>query len=132
MSLKALLVVGMAGFVGSVSRYAISGWIARRFGEVYPMGTLVVNLSGCFAVGFLYYMLEERFLIDPLWRVGLLIGFLGGFTTFSSYGLQTFSLLKQGEVFSATANVLASNLAGLALVWLGYSGARLTLEKSIW
>jgi fluoride exporter len=77
-------------------------------------------------------MLEERFLIDPLWRVGLLIGFLGGFTTFSSYGLQTFSLLKQGEVFSATANVLASNLAGLALVWLGYSGARLTLEKSIW
>lgn len=120
---KAIL-VGLAGLVGTLGRYALSGFIARRFGETFPTGTLVVNIAGCFLAGFLFYLLQERFLVNETMRAVVMIGFLGGFTTFSSFGLQTFTLLKDGELWFAAVNVVGSNLLGLLMVWAGYSVAR--------
>lgn len=115
-----LLLVGLGGFVGTLCRYWLSGLIARRYGETFPLGTLAVNAIGCFVIGFLFYFFYDRSLTTPTARTIVLIGVIGGFTTFSSYGLQTFTLLRDGEVFLALVNVLASNVLGLALVWLGY------------
>lgn len=120
-----LLLIGLAGFVGTLSRYWMANEIARRYGQTFPMGTLVVNLVGCFLVGLLFYLLEERFAVNPTARSVILIGFLGGFTTFSSFGLHTFSLLQDGEFGFAILNVGASNLIGLLLVWAGYALARI-------
>jgi CrcB protein len=114
------LLVGLGGFVGTLLRYWLSGLIARRYGETFPLGTLVVNAIGCFVIGFLFYFFYDRSLTTPAARTVVLIGVIGGFTTFSSYGLQTFTLLRDGEVFLALVNVVASNVLGLALVWLGY------------
>ncbi len=122
--MERLLAVGLGGLGGTLCRYLLSGWVARRHGESFPAGTLVVNLTGCLLIGFLYHLLEERLLIDPILRTGILIGFLGAFTTFSSYGLQTFTLLRDGELLWSGAYVLASNLGGLVLVWIGYMLAR--------
>jgi CrcB protein len=115
-----ILLVGLGGFIGTLARYWLSGVIARRYGETFPFGTLVVNALGCFLVGLLFYFLYERMLINPTTRTVIFIGLIGGFTTFSSYGLQTFTLLRDGELFLALVNVLASNVLGLSLVWLGY------------
>jgi len=119
-----LFLIGLAGFIGTVSRYLMSGVIAKRYGETFPMGTLFVNLIGCFLVGLLFYLLEERFLVNQTARTVVLIGFLGGFTTFSSFGLQTFTLLRDGEFGFAVLNIAASNFVGLLLVWAGYTLAR--------
>ena len=119
-----LLLIGLAGLLGTLARYALSGFIARRFGETFPTGTLVVNIVGCFLAGFLFYLMQERFLVNDIVRTAIMIGFLGGFTTFSSFGLQTFTLLRNGEMGLATMNVLVSNVAGLLTVWAGYSLAR--------
>jgi CrcB protein len=120
-----LLLIGLAGLLGTLARYALSGFIARRFGETFPTGTLIVNIVGCFLAGFLFYLMQERFLVNDIVRTAIMIGFLGGFTTFSSFGLQTFTLLRDGEMGLATMNVLVSNVAGLLTVWAGYSLARL-------
>ena len=118
------LVIGLAGLVGTLARYWLSGWIGRKFGETFPTGTLVVNLVGCFLVGFLYHSFEERHLVDPMIRSAVLIGLLGGFTTFSAYGIQTFTLLRDGEFALALLNVFISNFCGLLLVWTGYTLAK--------
>jgi fluoride exporter len=115
-----VLLVGLGGFVGTLFRYWLSGLIAKRYGETFPLGTLAVNAIGCFVIGFLFYFFYDRSLTTPTARTVVLIGVIGGFTTFSSYGLQTFTLLRDGEVFLALVNVVASNVLGLALVWLGY------------
>ncbi len=119
-----LLFVGVGGFVGTLARYWLSGLIARRYGETFPLGTLAVNALGCLLIGFLFHFFYDRALVNPTPRTVIFIGLLGGFTTFSSYGLQTFTLLRDGEVFLALINIAASNVLGLALVWLGYTVAR--------
>lgn len=120
-----LFLIGLAGFLGTLSRYWMSGLIAKRYGETFPMGTLVVNLVGCFLIGLLFYLLGERFVVNQIVRTVVLIGFLGGFTTFSSFGLQTFTLLQDGEFGLAILNITASNIVGLLLVWAGYTLARI-------
>ena len=118
------LLVGFAGFVGTLARYWLSGLIARRYGETFPFGTLIVNALGCFLIGFLFYFFYERTLTAPTARTVVLIGLLGGFTTFSSHGLQTFTLLRDGEVLLAMTNIVASNVLCLVLVWAGYALAK--------
>jgi CrcB protein len=123
--MQKLILIGLAGLVGTLGRYALSGFIARRFGETFPTGTLVVNIAGCFLAGFLFYLMQERFLVNETTRAMVMIGVLGGFTTFSSFGLQTFTLLKDGEIWFAAVNVVVSNVVGLLMVWAGYSLARI-------
>lgn len=117
--MQRVILVGLAGLAGTLGRYCLSGLVARRYGETFPWGTLVVNATGCFLTGAIYY-LSERFLISPIFRSMILIGLLGGFTTFSSYGLQTFTLLREGEFGLALLNITLSNLLGLLLIWAGY------------
>ena len=120
-----ILLIGCAGLAGTLARYWLSAWADQQWGGPFPMGTLVVNLTGCLAVGFLLHATEAKHLSDPAVRQALLVGLLGGFTTFSSFGLQTFSLLRDGEIFLAGANILMSNVAGLMLVWTGYAVSRM-------
>lgn len=127
MLLQRLLLVGLAGGAGTLCRFGLSGLVARHFGETFPTGTLIVNLSGCFLAGFLLYPFNERFLVNEVLRTTVMIGFLGGFTTFSSFGLQTFTLAKDGELFFAFLNVAASNALGLICVWAGYALSKLAL-----
>ena len=115
-----ILLLSIAGVFGTLLRYWISGWVAKRYGETFPTGTLVVNLLGCFAIGFLFYLLHERLLVDPVIRTAILIGFFGAFTTFSSYGLQMFTLLRDGEAFLASVYFVTSNVLGVMLAWVGY------------
>ena len=120
-----LFLIGLAGFIGTLGRYGLSGFVSRRYGETFPSGTLAVNLIGCFLVGMLFYLLQERFLVNQTARSVVMIGFLGGFTTFSSFGLQTFTLLQNGQFGLAALNVSLSNLIGLVLVWAGYSSGKM-------
>ena len=119
-----LLLTGLAGLCGTLLRYCVSEWFAKRAGEIFPFGTLVVNVTGCFLIGFLFYIMHERFLTGDTLRMVLFVGFLGGFTTFSSFGLQTFTLMRGGEFGLAALNVGISNFAGLLMVWAGYTLAK--------
>jgi CrcB protein len=119
-----IVLIGMAGLAGTLARYWLSGWADERWGATFPIGTLIVNLIGCLAIGFLFHATEEKYLVDPIIRTAILIGFLGGFTTFSSFGIQTFNLLRDGEIFLASINVMVSNVAGIMLVWVGYTVSR--------
>ncbi len=123
--MREIIFIGVAGLVGTLGRYWLSGVLDQKFGPVFPVGTLVVNLLGCFLAGVIFYAVTERYVIDPIIRSALLIGFLGGFTTFSAFGIQTFTLLRDGQVFFAMLNVALSNVAGLLLVWAGYSLSRM-------
>jgi CrcB protein len=119
------LLIGMAGFVGTLARYWLSGVMARRYGETFPYGTFAVNALGCFMAGVFFALMYDRFLTSPTLRSVIFIGLLGGFTTFSAYGLQTFTLLRDGEIALALLNIGLSNIAGLILVWAGYKLAGL-------
>jgi CrcB protein len=119
--MQKIILIGLAGLIGTLCRYWLSGLVARQYGETFPWGTLVVNVVGCFLAGSLFYLMEERFLVSPTLRSVVLIGLLGGFTTFSSFGLQTFTLLREGEFALAALNVTLSNLLGLLMLWAGYS-----------
>jgi fluoride exporter len=120
-----ITLVGLAGLVGTLCRYWLSGAVARRYGEEFPWGTLAVNVAGCFVVGLLFHLLQERQPAGETARAAVFVGLLGGFTTFSSFGLQTFALLRDGRVGFAAANVVASNLLGVLMVYAGYALAKL-------
>ena len=120
-----LLLVGLAGLAGTLCRYWLSGAFARRDGATFPAGTLAVNLLGCFAAGLLFHFMQGRGAFNETARAAVFVGLLGGFTTFSAYGLQTFTLLRDGRVGAAALNVVASNLLGLLLVFAGYAAGKL-------
>ena len=120
-----ILLVGLAGLSGTLCRYWLSGAVVRRYGEAFPFGTLAVNLLGCFAAGLLFHFMQERHVFSETARAAVFVGLLGGFTTFSSYGLQTFALLREGRLGFAALNVVASNLLGLLLVFAGYAAGKL-------
>lgn len=122
--MQRLVLIGLAGFAGTVLRYWLSELSAKRFGEAFPTGTLVVNLIGCFLAGLLFYLMFDRYPGGPTTRAVVLIGLIGGFTTFSAFGLQTFTLLRDGQMGLALLNIAVSNVGGLLMVWVGYSVAR--------
>src|ERR1043165_1628364 len=119
------ILIGIAGLAGTLLRYWLSGFVTRQSGETFPWGTLVVNIFGCLLAGAVFYLAEERALFNPTVHPVILIGLLGGFTTFSSYGLQTFTLLRDGAFGLATLNLVISNVLGVLMVWAGYSLARI-------
>jgi CrcB protein len=118
--------IGLAagGILGTFARYFLSGTIHRIFGVTFPFGTLVVNLVGCFAIGFLAVLAEEKFLLGPTTRVFLMIGFCGAFTTFSSFILETSNLTKDGENLYAFMNIALSVILGFLVFRLGVILAR--------
>ena len=122
--MRVLLWIACGGALGAVLRYGLSVGCQRLAGGVFPVGTLAVNVAGCLLIGFLGALLSGPALLRDELRLGLLVGVLGGFTTFSTFGWETFALLNDGEWSRAAANVVASNALGLAAVWLGYRVAQ--------
>ena len=119
--MKQILIVGMGGFLGSVSRFAVGGWVQRLAPAVaFPVGTLLVNIVGCFLIGLTTGFIEFRQLFGPNARLFLLIGVLGGFTTFSSFAHETTSLARDGDMLRALANIGLQVVLGLAASGLGY------------
>ena len=114
--------VFIGGGLGSMARFAFSGWIARQFGETFPWGTLLVNVSGSFLIGLFATLTspEGRWLVPGLWRQFFMLGICGGYTTFSSFSLQTLRLAEEGQWFKAGANSVLSLVLCLLAVWLGH------------
>lgn len=114
--------VGLGGALGSVVRFWLSGLIFRHFGDAFPLGTLVINVSGSFLVGLLIVLTgpDGRVVVSPPVRDGLLIGVLGGYTTFSTFSLQTLNLARAGDWTRAGLNVVFSVVVCLLAVWLGH------------
>lgn len=117
--LKIILVL-LGGAIGTGCRYGLSSLIYSRIERpTFPYANLIINVSGSFAIGLLSELFDGRALVSPTVRVMLLTGFLGGYTTFSSFSYETFSLIRDGEWLRATLNSAGSVLLGLAAVWLG-------------
>ncbi len=119
------LLVFAGGGLGAAARYWLSGLVYQRLGSEFPSGTLLVNVIGCFLIGVLMSVFEERFILYPSLRIFLAIGILGGFTTFSSFSFETVALLRDGEVLYASANVFLSVVTCLGGTWLGFSLGRI-------
>lgn len=115
-----LLLIAAGGALGSLARYAVSGLVQRLGDGAFPIGTLTVNVVGCFAIGLLHALFSGPYLIREEYRIALTIGLLGGFTTFSSFGWETFALASDGEGFRAVMNLLLSITLGFTATWIGY------------
>jgi fluoride exporter len=115
--------VMLGAAVGGVARYGIGTAIMQRFGGRFPLGTLVVNVSGCFLIGVLMTVFTER-LVQENWRLLLVVGVLGGYTTFSSFGWETYHSVRNGDALVGLANVVLSVVVGYLAVWLGAVLAR--------
>jgi len=120
------LVVGLGGFVGSALRFMVGGWVHRALpGTSFPVGTFAVNLVGCLVIGVLGGLVDLRQALGPGARLFLMIGLLGGFTTFSSFSYETFTLAQDAQWIRAAANAGFQVVLGLAAAWLGYTLVRL-------
>jgi len=119
------MLVGLGGFIGSVLRYGLSGLVHRLMPSgAFPYGTLSVNVLGCLAIGVLGGLAESRQVLGPAARLFLLLGLLGGFTTFSTFGYETVNLLKDAERSQAVLNIALHVGLGVSAVWAGYALSR--------
>lgn len=121
-----ILLVGVGGFLGSIFRYVLSGWVHRILDNPwFPYGTLAVNVTGSLVIGFLAGLADSRSLFSSEARLFVFIGLLGGFTTFSSLTIETFSLARSAQLLAAVMNLALQIFLGLLAVWLGNLLARL-------
>ena len=117
-------VVGLGGFLGSIARFWVGGYISDRMGTRFPYGTFVINVTGSFLIGLTVTLLAERMHWNPNWRYLLPIGFIGAYTTFSTFEIETFSSLHDGAILIAFLNVALSVILGFIAVWLGVLAGR--------
>lgn len=118
-TLTQLFLVASGGAVGSVMRYLVASTVQTMTNTSFPFGTLTVNVVGSFVMGFLYVFIIERSSLSPEWRLLLLVGLLGGFTTFSSFSIETMNLLEQSQIIKALYNIVGSVVICLSATWLG-------------
>lgn len=126
-----MLFLAVGGAVGTLARYGLNGLISARV-ATFPLGTMLVNVTGCFAIGFIAAVSDPslgRMWLKTGWRDFLMVGVCGGYTTFSSYGLQSLNLARDSEWLLVMLNVLGSNLFGLGAVYLGWVSGRLLQSK---
>jgi CrcB protein len=116
---RTFILVGIGGLIGSVLRYAAAIFFARFSSSSFPFGTLVVNVSGCLIIGFLFSLSERGNVISPEWRILLTTGFCGGFTTFSTFSYESIRLIQDGEILFLSLNVAASVILGFAATYIG-------------
>jgi fluoride exporter len=114
-----IFLVGIGGFVGSVLRYLVNASV-QQVARGFPLGTLLVNVVGCFVIGFLSHLADGRGMFEDGTRAFMFVGILGGFTTFSSFGNETLRLVRADQLASALTNVGANVILGLLAVWLGH------------
>ncbi len=116
--------IAVGAVVGASARYLLSGLVARHISATFPYGTLLINLTGSFVLGFFLLYSTERVLLDPRWRLLVAVGFCGSYTTFSSYAFESFALMEQGQWLLTGMNILFSNALCLAAVMAGAALAR--------
>jgi CrcB protein len=123
--MRELLIAGLGGFIGSALRYWTSILSYRFFGQDFPYGTLIVNITGCFLIGLLMTVFEQRFIVNPNLRIFLTIGILGGFTTFSTFSYETIALLREGSYLFGFENIILSLIGCLIATTAGILIGRL-------
>ncbi len=123
--MEKLLWIGLAGVLGTFARYGLSGVVQRACGSSFPCGTLAVNVLGCFLFGLIWSLAEDRLSISGEVRTVILIGFMGAFTTFSSFAFETAQLLRDAQWASAATNIVAQNALGIVGLFLGLIAGRL-------
>ena len=114
-----ILYVGVGGFLGAIARYVLGGWVSTRYRGDFPLATFVINVSGSFVLGLFLTLATERVAVDPRWRLLVAVGFVGAYTTFSTFEWETERLASAGGLMLAAANVVGSVLVGFGAVWLG-------------
>lgn len=119
-----VLWVGVAGFFGATSRYLLDGVVSRATSGSFPWGTWVVNITGCFLVGLLTTVLTERFMPNPTLRIAITVGFIGAYTTFSTFIYESLRLGQDGALGVAALNVASSVVAGFVATWIGITVGR--------
>ncbi len=120
-----ILAVGCGGFLGAVARYQISLLIGSRLKTDFPLPTFIINITGAFILAFFMTLALDKFEINPWWRLFFTVGFLGAYTTFSTFEYETFNLVTDSQFFLAFLNLFGSALAGIIAVWLGNTLAKL-------
>lgn len=120
------LMIGIGGFLGSIARFWLGSYIDAKMGSRFPFGTLVINCTGSFAVGFIVTLLGEHAHWSPNWRYLIPIGFIAAYTTFSTFEYETFRVMQSGELLLAFLNVAVSVIVGFFAVWLGIVAGRLS------
>jgi CrcB protein len=115
-----IFLIAIGGALGSVARYLLSTFVLRATGTLFPLGTFVVNVIGCLVFGAIAGAASQRVQLAPALRLFLLTGILGGFTTFSSYAFESFTLVRDGQFLWASLNIAGQVIAGLAGMWAGY------------
>lgn len=120
-ALEKTLWVGLGGFLGANARYWLGGWIQDRWGSAFPWSTFVINITGSFVLGLFVTLLTDRFAVPraPMLRLVIAVGFVGAYTTFSTFELETLNLVTTGAWLQAFGNAFGSLVAGFAAVWLG-------------
>ncbi len=112
-----VLLVAVGGAIGSVTRYLLGGWFASRFGPAFPYGTFVINVTGSFVIGFFLAFAQERVWLSPYWRLFFAVGFLGGYTTFSTFEYESIRLLQDGEILLGVVYLVGSvAIGGIAAI----------------
>jgi len=119
------LVVGLGGFLGANARYLMAHWIGERYGTSFPYGTLVINVSGSFIIGLFLVLITDRYIVHPNWRLFFSVGFLGAYTTFSTYSFESLVLILSGAWFPGLINLIGSVVLGLGATLCGMALARL-------
>ena len=119
-----VLLVAIGGAIGAVTRYGLTGLAQRLSGRSFPLGTLICNVVGCLVVGILAFFMLDRQTLGPHQRLLLATGFLGGLTTFSAFGYETFAITRQGDWALAGLNIAGNVVLSLAAVWAGWAIAR--------
>ena len=112
--------VGLGGFLGANARYLLGGYISERWGAVFPLGTFVINVTGSFILGFFMAYAEERPWLEPGARLLFAVGFVGAYTTFSTFEYETMRLIQERELMLATLNMFGSLLSGIVAVFAGF------------
>ena len=123
--MERFLLISLGAILGANARYWVGDWAAQRWGSAFPLGTLLINLSGSFLLGLFVTLATERFMLDPRWRTFFAIGFLGAYTTFSTYTYESMNLINQGQWAAGLINLLGSAVLGALAVFLGIALGRL-------
>jgi CrcB protein len=123
--IRELWVLALGGALGAMSRYELGLWISNKWNQGFPLHTFIINITGAFLLGFLNILFIERMTVSPLWRLGIGVGFLGAFTTFSTFGFEVITLLEGGSYSTAASYTFLSIIVGFLGVALGIGLARI-------
>jgi CrcB protein len=123
-SMETFLIISLGAILGANARYWLGGWAAERFGTTFPYGTLIINVTGSLILGFFITLVTDRFMTDPRWRLLVAIGFLGAYTTFSTYTYESVNMILKGQVWLGLLNLFGSSILGATAVAAGIALGR--------